>query len=448
MKPRALFLATVLSVAHAAHAAPLGPQDSLVELLPARATVAIIVRKHAITPLRDLVFSDPDMMRELGPYLDRTLGLDLTRIDGAVVFALSITNDDPHYAIVAHVPQSTMGALNLPVAGDAGGTPLYHIGKDQFGARIKAGIVVGYEAEVRVAVAVDRGREPALTRDSALGRQLSVDVQDVDMVIASAPGAVPADKTMGMRDATLQLRHSGLLELVLHGEPATLNMVKSMATIGLQSALSGLQQDKDKQVATGDPAKGAVAIYTYYAGKKALAELDPKVEGDALKIHYKLPDVQSLGSPALLAAAAGIAAAVGLPALNRFQQKSKRAGAMADVRRIATAVETWSSHGGKLVKLKSTDWTPAGDCCSASGKVCAASTAAFDTPTWKAVAISIDGATAFHYRLVVDAKLKRITVEAQGDPDCDGARTTLRSIVSFAGGTTTIGEITTDGDLE
>lgn len=448
MRIRPLVLATVLSLAPSAYAAPLGPQESLVELLPARAMLAIVVRKHAIAPLRDLVFSDPDMMRELSPYLERTLGLDVTRIDGAVLFALGITSDEPHFAGIAHVPSSSTAALNLPVAGDAGGTPLYRVGKDQFCARTRSGIAFGHEAEVRIAVAVDRGREPALTRDSALGRQLLVDVQDVDIVVASAPGAIPADKTMGMRDATLQLRHTGLLELVVHGEPATLNMVKSMATVGLQSVLAGLQQDKDRQIAAGDPAKGAAAIYSYYAGKKALAELDPKVEGDALKIHYKLPDLQSLGSPALLAAAAGVGAAVGLPAFHKYVQKSKLGGTKADVARIATAVETWVAQGGKLAKLRSTDWTPTGDCCSAAGKVCAANPAAFETPTWKAIGISIDGASAFHYRLVVEGRLKRVTVEAQGDPDCDGERTTLRTVVSFAGGTATLGDLTTEGDLE
>ena len=450
MTPRVPFLAATLSlaVANLAGAAPLGPQDSLVELLPARAAVAVVIRKHAISPLRDLVFSDAEMMRELGPYLDRTLGLDVTRVDGAVLFTLGVTDSNPHVAIVAHVPSSSTAALKLPVAGDAGGTPLYRIGKDQFCARTKAGIAFGYEAEVRVAVAVDRGTEPALTKDSALGRQLSGEMQDVDLVMAVAPGALPPDKSMGVRDATLALHHAGLVELVLHGEPATLNMLKGLAGLGLQSALQGLQQSRDNEVAAGDPAKGAVAIYTYYAGKKLLAELDPKIEGDALKVRYKLPDVQSLGSPAMFAAMAGVGAAVGIPALEKYKQKSGLAGVRADVQRIATAVATWSTQGGKLTRLKSTEWSPAGDCCQEPGKRCPANAAAFATPTWKALSVSIDGQSAFHYRVVVDGKRKRVTVEAQGDPDCDGARTTLRSIIDLTGGAASIGEITTEGDQE
>ena len=449
MKPRALLLAALLpAFAPAASAAPLGPQDSLVELLPARAVIAAVVRKHAIAPLRDLAFSDPEMMRELGPYLERALGLDVTRIDGAVMFTLGVSDSNPHVAIIAHVPSSSTAALNLPAAGDAGGTPLYRIGKDQFCARTKAGIAFGHEAEVRVAVAVDRGREPALSRDSALGRQLSVDVQDVDLVFAVAPGLLPPDKSMGLRDATLVLHHAGLVELVLHGEPATLNMVKGLAGMSLQSALQGLQQNKEKEVASGDPAKGAAAIYTYYAGKKLLAELDPKIEGDALKVRYKLPDIQSLGSPVLFAAMAGVGAAIGIPALDRYTQKSKVAGVRADVQRIAAAVAAWSANGGKLARLKSAEWSPVGDCCSEPGKLCPASMSSFATPTWQALAISIDGASAFHYRVVVDPKRKRVTVEAQGDPDCDGARTTLRSIVDLAGSTATVGELTTEGDLE
>jgi len=109
-----------------AEAAPakMAGQESLAELIPARARVAAVLRKNAIAPLRDLITNDPDMLRELQPYLERVIGIDLTRIEGAALFVTDTTNVEGHVAMLVRIPAAG-NALKLPSIGDAGGTPLY-----------------------------------------------------------------------------------------------------------------------------------------------------------------------------------------------------------------------------------------------------------------------------------------------------------------------------------
>src|ERR1700742_2027793 len=121
-------LSTSLAVLSASPAARCAPtQESLLELLPAKAKAAAILRHNGVAPLRSTVGDDPEMLQELGAYLDRTVGIDLTKIDGAAIFSSDITVKKPGAAVLLRVPVTSNGPLKLPLAGDAGGTPLYRV---------------------------------------------------------------------------------------------------------------------------------------------------------------------------------------------------------------------------------------------------------------------------------------------------------------------------------
>jgi hypothetical protein len=445
MKLRAL-LFTLLASASSYAAPPDGP---LLELVPARAKAAALVRRRAIQPLTDFAFADPDMMKEMRPFLEHTVGIDVTRIDGIAAFVLDgLVSDTPHAAAVLRMPDTSTAPLQLRVVGDAGGTPLYALDHAIVCARVKAGIVVGNDAAVRAAVAVDRHKEPALTATSPLGKLLSAGSDDVESVVAVAPGALPPDKTMGVDDGVLTLKKSGLIELTLHGNPVSLGVLRALATQGMEAALQSMQKEKDTALAGKDTGKGVGALVAYYQGRKTIAELTPTLDGNALRMRYQLPDLRPIMSPGVvLLSIAGAATAIAVPAFHKFTTRSKLSPAHVEVRRIASALVAAVAGGKKLATLKSSEWAPVGPCCGAANNQCTIA-GAFDAPAWKAIGYAPSEDSAFRYRVRIDGKAKRATIEAEGDMDCDGAVTTVTSVVTFGSGAPQIGDPIDSGDME
>ncbi len=398
-------------------------QESLVELLPARARVALLIRKNAIASLRDLVFNDPEMMRELSPYLQRSFGVDVTRVEGVAAFTLDVSSGEPKLAMIFRLAGSTSGPLKLAKVGEAHGTPLYSLGNRILCARTKTGLVVGNEAEVRAAVAVDRGREPALPRDVGLGRLLDADAKDIDFALAVGPGALPPDKTMGVEDGVLVYRRNGMLELSLRGDPTQLAGLREMALGAMQMALANLEQQKAKETATNDPMKGAAGIVAYHQTRKLFAELEPRVEGNALKLHYKLPDPQALGGSSVGVAIIGVLAAVAIPSYQKYMRRGKTVEASVNLGRLAEAIRMLKlvNKKGRSV-LRATDWTPKAGCCGQAGDRCAPDLTAWQGPTWSALGFSIDEPHYFQYRVQIEGSggAARYIVEARADLDCNG----------------------------
>ena len=448
----ALLGVSTLPSAHATPAKALltgGAQESLTELLPARARAAIVVRKNAVAPIRDLMLSDVEMLKELQPYLVRTVGVDLTRIEAMAAFTLDLAAASPKVAVILRIPSQGPGPLKLPAAGDAGGTPLYRLDSGIVAARIKAGLVIGNEVEVRAAVAVDLGREPSLPRDAGLGKLLTASAGDIDFIAAIGPGALPPDKTMGVEDAVLFFQRSAnTFELALHGDPSRLQSLKAMASGAAQMGIAALAQEKDKAVATNDPIKGATAIATYYHAKKLAAELDPKLEGNALKFRYKLPDDQHMSSPAMTVAIVGALAAIAVPNFQKYMSRSKASEAKVKLSMLVTQLRSLVSDGGKpLQSIRSTEWTPAKGCCGQPDNQCAPNTSSWSAPTWKALNFSVDEPSRYQYRVRVEGKGKTVKyiIEARGDLDCDNSYSSYKRTISADG---TASDLETENELE
>jgi hypothetical protein len=429
----ALAVALLATTASAAPA-PRATQESLVELLPARAKAGAILRKNGIAPFIEMLGTDPEMLHELSNYLDRSIGIDFTKLSGAAAFSTDLNPTAPKklgVGILLRIPSTTSTPIKLPAAGDAGGTPLYRVDKDVVCARTKYGLALGSEAEVRMAVAVSMGREPALARDSGLGRLLSTDVNDVDFVLAVGPGGLPPLPMGGVDDAIFTYRHSGAVELALRGDPKQLEVLRTAAQAGEQMALQSVAAERDKATATLDPAKGAGGIITYYQVKRLFAELDPKLEGNTLRVRYTLPDN---GSSRLFYGVLGVAAGVSIESVQKYLRKSKTAEARAQVQSMSTMVVAWAGDAKhRPSTLRSTDYAPAARCCGQPDNKCAADPKAFSGPTWKALGITVDEGGHYQYRILVDAKSKpaKITLEARGDLDCDGKYSTFRRTVTF-----------------
>lgn len=421
-------------------------QEPLVALLPAGTRAAAILRRNGIAPFRDVLGDDADMQRELSGYLDRTLGVDLSRLTGVALFMTEKLGDQVRFGAALRIDAPSTLPLKLPVAGDAGGTPLYQVDKGVVCARTRYGLALGDEAMVRLAVAVARGQAPSLPRDGALGRLLSADAGDVDFVLALGAEALPPLPIGGVDDGILTYRHAGVFELQLHGDPGKLEGLRAALVLGEQTALQQVQAERDKATATNDPWKGAAQIIAYYQVKRMVAQLTPKLDGKTLRVRYALPDGSS---GRITFGVLGVIAGVAIDSFQKYLNRSKSSEARMQVARIGAAVVTWGqdkSH--RLSSLRTTGFAPAARCCGQPGNLCAADAKSFAAPTWKALGVTIDERTRYQYRVLVDARRKQVTVEARGDLDCDGKPSVFHRTVSFGSDGPTLGPLESEDEGE
>jgi hypothetical protein len=107
-----------------------------------------------------------------------------------------------------------------------------------------------------------------------------------------------------------------------------------------------------------------------------------------------------------------------------FGRGASPESAKRDVRRLAEAAVAYARGrtGGPQFPVSSVDWTPRGVACHQSGKRFAPDPGAWAQPPWTDLGFTIDGPTAFQYRVQrigADAR-ERLVIEARGDRNCNG----------------------------
>lgn len=115
---------------------------------------------------------------------------------------------------------------------------------------------------------------------------------------------------------------------------------------------------------------------------------------------------------ALCAIATCPAAKRSCTAKNRAEEADDLLGVLGD--RIAAAV----AATGKVPPVPAGP-SPEPTCCDQGG-TCPADFKTWDTPGWRALAFSIDGAYRYQYQYVPDPSGTSAVVRAVGDLDCDG----------------------------
>jgi type II secretory pathway pseudopilin PulG len=430
-------LLIVCALASTLHAAP--PAESLLEHVPDGSVAAMVVRKGALTWARAFFDSSPAMREELATYLLRTLGVDLTRIEGAVGYTSRLGGPDG-FAVLLRI--ASPGALQLPVVGSHAGTDLMKMGK-LVAAAVPAGILVGSEGEVRAGIDVARKQAPALSARSPLAALLTVD-RGADVLIGLLPGSagdrqlVAMAQGFGVRAVTVVLTGSGRIIAEATGDPALLD--KARLLLG-NVALMTVQKLKDaKDVATQgkDVMAGAAAIASYHQSLAFWKEFQPRMAGNKLIGQYQLPELKSAATFLPLV---GILSAVAIPAFIKYTRRSKSAEATLHLRALRASLQAHRierKNPKQLTFPPSTGWTPATGCCGNANDTCAPG--GFDAPGWRALQFTISEPHRYQYRLTSEGRGQkaRYTIEARGDLDCNGKFSSFKMT----------GDATSDGELE
>jgi len=396
------------------------PAKPLAPHIPGNAGAAVIVRRGALEGWQELLDEPPELREQLGAYLEKTLGVDVTTVEGAVLYMVG--EDDAALFLQLERP----GRIRREPVATHGSTPLFKM-DDAHVASLSSGIVLGDESAVRLAVDLQEGKVPPLGPGAPLGFLLEEGL-DQDVVIGlSAAGS--SDPQIGATAAQFGLGHvlltygpegdGRVIRLVITGKPEGLRQLKAMYDVAIAGLQAGLAEAESE--AGDDVAKGAGAIIASHKARHLLAEIEPRLEGSTLTAQYRFPDTKIESTTAI-----GMMAAVAIPAFIRYIRKAKTAEAVQNVTQMhQRALEMGNA---KRQFPKTTPWTPREPCCSQPGNKCSVTPQTFAHPTWRVLGFAPQGQFHYQYRFTRTGRGRRarFAVEARGDLDCDGQFSSFR----------------------
>ena len=164
-----LICAAVLVASPAAYA---GGAAKLLELVPARAQAVLVTAPGSLGLLHRFLNSEPEMKRQMGAYLRREVGVDLTGVNGMYGFALDLGRDDPDIAIVLQL-KSSGGKIKGKQKGRHRGVRLVRMSEPRMVAAVMPGaLLMGSIKAVKAAIDRRKGKGRALGPRSKLGAVL------------------------------------------------------------------------------------------------------------------------------------------------------------------------------------------------------------------------------------------------------------------------------------
>jgi hypothetical protein len=405
----------------AAPTAPVAAQESLADYVPANAVAALVVRRNALAYPRSFLAERPDLQRELSQFLVAKLGVDLTAVDGAVGFMTAF--DANAAAFFLRIPLPAKIDLKGRVVEHHRGLPLVVVERDLLAAAVPGGLLLGNMQGLKNALAAwssPPAMDPTRSVKPVLAK-IDPTVEAVLAVKAQKLGDRELDgfvEKYGITSATATFGADHVLTVRLEGDPrrlaALIEVIHGLESMGL----AGMEMVKSKAVAGDSVTEAVGAILTTQETKRMFAELEPRVQGDALVSRYHVKEGM------VSTYALGVAAAVAIPSFTRYVKQSRTAEATANLKAIGrAALALRASHGGaRFAFPETTPWTPTRGCCGQPDNRCSVDAQTWSHATWMALGFAPAGPLNYQYRFVRSGKGKSssFTVEARGDLDCNG----------------------------
>ncbi len=368
---------------------------------------------------------------ELRAYVDRYLGVDLSKLQYAVGF---VSGPPPRGAVLL---KTIGGALKIPGAIDYEGGKVWVVDPG-------AGISLALKGDVAVFGKADAVRD---VLDTLAGKRKNLVVENKALVdwihnrsegaavafAAIAPKGLPLPPPLaGLQRAAISIGKTGIRG-VIEGEDATISSLQATSDQAFARVLREAEDAHDAAISgTIAPPEGAFAIVGAAYLKSYAAKLRPHREGNRLSVDL---DFGRGGAEAASAVAViGILSAVAIPAFMDYMKKSKKTEASLQLNKLAKNLKVYFAVHGELPKGDA-PLTPAKGCCEGPGRKCPGDPKAWQQPIWQALDHEIDEPHLFQYRYHSDGKTA--LVEAVGDLDCDTTMITYRLDVASPNGNLT-----------
>ena len=304
--------------------------DSLLEAVPGDALALAFV--DMATPPWDVVTGgvglvlDPETRKtldtELRAYVDRYVGVDVSRLQYAVGF---VAGPPPSGAVLL---KTVGGTPRFPGAIDVEGAKLWVVEpRDGISLAMKGDtVVVGKDDAVRSALATLAGKRKSVVVENApLVAFLHAETKGAAVGIAAlVPKGVPLPPQLaGLQRVAVALGRTQV-RAVVDGDDAMITRLSGLVDQAIATQLAQLQAAHDQAIAgTIPPPQGAFAIIGAAYAKSYAAKLRPRREGNRLAAAL---DLGPPGQEAMMGVAVvGMLAAIAVPAFIDYTAKAKKA---------------------------------------------------------------------------------------------------------------------------
>lgn len=373
-----------------------------------------------LAPLDDATRTTLD--KELREYIDRYVGLDVSKLQYAVGF---ISGPPAGGAVLL---KTIGGTLKLPGATDFEGAKLWVIDpNDGLMVATKGDVVVfGKDDAVRAALETLAGKRKSVTvENKALVDWLHAETKGAVVGFAAiVPKGLPLPPpAAGLQRTAMSIGRGGV-RAVIDGEDAAITSLQKIVDDAFAMAMSEVERAHDAAIAGNiPPPEGAFAIIGSAYAKAYAAKLKPRREGNRLVASLDLAGAGHGTEAMTVVGVIGILSAVAVPAFMNYMKKSKRSEADLQLNKLGKHLKIYHAENGAF-PVGDTPLTPEQTCCAGPGNKCAVDPQAWQQPTWQQLDFSIDEPHLFQYRYHSDGKTA--VVEAVSDLDCDGNTATYR----------------------
>lgn len=370
--------------------------------------------------------------KELREYVERFVGVDVTKLQYAVAF---VAGPPVSGAVLM---KTVSGTPKIPGAADHEGAKVWRVDPSKGISLAMKGdtFIVGTDDAVRgVLDTLAQKRKSILVENKPLVDWLHSETKGAAVAFAAiVPKGLPLPpEVAGLSRVAVSLGRVRI-RAVVDGEDAAITSLQRLIDQAIAKGLAGAQRAHDEAVAGNiPPPEGAFAIIGAAYAKSFVALIKPRREGNRLVSTF---DMNAPGAEGMMMVSGlGILAAVAVPAFMDYTKKSKKTEASLQLNKLGKNLEvhylTESKFPAGEVAL-----TPSESCCQGAGAKCPSTPAVWQQPVWQSLAFQIDEPHRFQYRYESDGATA--VVEAVGDLDCDGQTITYRLEASAPGGNPTI----------
>ena len=454
-------------------------------VLLVRVPVSLFASVMAADPLGLATGDLTAMKAELDGYLRTQLGITMTDATTVAGFAM----DKENFGLVLVGVQGSIKGTKVSVHE---GVDLYSLAGSNTDLRLAATgdlLILGSETAVKAALDANSKPDKSMKNADALAKLLKTETEGAAFAmavdVANAPTSIRSEipPTMKLDRGLITFGERGLT-VMLEGEKDSLDEIAALIELGLSQAVAEAERAKARATSSDSSegvAAGAAAIVAAHYMKRTKETLKPTIADGRISVSIPF----KAGDPAILAAVAGIGAAIAIPALTKYMRRSKTSEARVQlakmfdgasayfneerVSRPLTGVPTMP-HGcpnnGKLEGESGITPPLSFDCNQGPGGRCVPTvggggspgyyemTAWLDNDVWNGLNFQIEQAHFFHYNF----KYKntdggfgtcQFTAQAFADLDGDGVFSTYeRAGAADENGVNTAAGLYIDQELE
>ncbi len=316
--------------------------------LPAAVPLAAIAAFSARVPesmFTSILNADPtglategmeDLKKDLDDFFGKTVGIQL--LDATTITGFALGEKD--FGVVL---TGVAGGIKATKTGDHAGVTLYADGDSPLRMAQQDDILL-VGTEVAVKAAIDASTDEAKSaKNGDLAKFIAANSEGATMAIAADLTKLPSQLT-GDIPPTVMINRGLItfgvegLTLRAEGDKDKIDALAGVVNSGLAMASSEAEKQRTRALEDSDDvAEGAAMIVGAHYMRTAKKLLAPNVDGGTLTIQVPM----KAGDPAVLAAVAGIGAAIAVPAFMKYTRRAKTSEARVQLAKMFDAASAY-----------------------------------------------------------------------------------------------------------